>query len=294
MEELNFDYVDESMVVNQTYFEEIKADITCLICSGLVIDPIKCSNCENSFCKLCIEQWKKVNVSCPLRCSPVLSKYVEVPRIIKNLLERAIIKCRNGCITNLKNFKDHMVQCKFSHMKVNYLKKENEKLNTNLEKKEKFLESGLLLNQERLKSKIIEMDIKLRVEKNIFTANEEEIKAKEQEFSKLTLHYNEILSTLKSKREKVKTSMNILNTQMEQLNKDFQNEIKNTNKVNNSEFKNNNEDNFNDFNKVYTKVSTEFVLSKNKNVVALNANKSINMTATGMALLVRIQFVKVV
>ena len=40
--------------------------LTCqLICSELLVNPVRCKGCSTHFCKQCIEQWIKKNNTCP-------------------------------------------------------------------------------------------------------------------------------------------------------------------------------------------------------------------------------------
>ena len=89
-------YIDPDDVINKDNLKQIESSAVCSICSGIVIEPVQCLLCENSFCKNCLEDWKKKKGenSCPFRCSNPSFKN---SRLIKNLLANLKFKCQNGC-----------------------------------------------------------------------------------------------------------------------------------------------------------------------------------------------------
>jgi len=66
---------------------------TCSLCENIFFNPVMCKNCENHFCKLCINKWisKNPNV-CPL-CKNYEQK--NVSSILNVLLSKLIISCVN-------------------------------------------------------------------------------------------------------------------------------------------------------------------------------------------------------
>jgi len=82
-------------ILTNENFYEIEKEITCPICLNYLNNPVMCSSCENIYCKDCINKWKDNNSSCPLRCEDFVIK--DVSRILKQILEKITIKCRNGC-----------------------------------------------------------------------------------------------------------------------------------------------------------------------------------------------------
>ena len=89
-------YIDPDLVTNRENFKLIEQNVICPICSGVLISPIQCLGCENCFCQLCIEDWKKRQGenSCPFRCNNPSFKN---SRMIKNILSNLKFKCKNGC-----------------------------------------------------------------------------------------------------------------------------------------------------------------------------------------------------
>lgn len=87
--------VEPSSIMNQTFFKEIQEELTCSICTGVLIDPMQCSECEHSFCRSCISQWiaTQGNESCPFKCQNFV--LVSSPRLLMNLLQSLVFKCES-------------------------------------------------------------------------------------------------------------------------------------------------------------------------------------------------------
>ena len=84
-------HIEESMVKNIQEYNNIKEEITCEICYGIVVKPKICETCETLFCENCINNWKKKNNTCPKRCSNFIIK--DAPKVIKKLLDKLKILC---------------------------------------------------------------------------------------------------------------------------------------------------------------------------------------------------------
>lgn len=83
--------IDDSMVTNDQEYNIIKDEITCEICTCIVINPRQCDVCETVFCDKCIKAWLKKNNSCPKRCENF--KIKEASKIIKKLLDKLNVSC---------------------------------------------------------------------------------------------------------------------------------------------------------------------------------------------------------
>ena len=87
-------YVNEETIIKNDKYESFKELIFCPICECLMIEPVMCLECQNNFCKNCIESWKKKNGNCPNRCENPIFKNV----IGKNcLISKFNFKCIKGC-----------------------------------------------------------------------------------------------------------------------------------------------------------------------------------------------------
>ena len=103
-------FIDELSVDNKEFFEQIKEDLTCLICHGLLYDPKLCANCEIAYCNNCITKWSKLNNQCLTRCSEYLT-LKNIGRTLRNLLDKVIIKCQYGCLVSLSLYPTHIIPC---------------------------------------------------------------------------------------------------------------------------------------------------------------------------------------
>ena len=95
------EYINEDSIVKNELYEELKDSITCPICECLMIEPMVCSKCQNTYCKKCIDGWKKKSNSCPNRCDSEFNKVIEK----KNFITKMKFKCLKGCGEEIK-FKD--------------------------------------------------------------------------------------------------------------------------------------------------------------------------------------------
>lgn len=113
---------DPDLVVNKEVFKAFESNVICSICNGIIINPIQCLACENSFCESCLKSWiKKKGNECPFRCN---NPFFKNSRIVKNLLENLKFKCANGCNTEIlyKDLEEHYKEkCPKIDFKQKYL-----------------------------------------------------------------------------------------------------------------------------------------------------------------------------
>ncbi len=105
-------YIDAECIINRNYYEGIKEMVSCIICSGIIVDPSQCNSCENNFCKVCIMTWKVKSNNCPFKCQIITIK--DSGRTIKNLLEKLQFTCPNKCDLEFSydNLIKHFPNCK--------------------------------------------------------------------------------------------------------------------------------------------------------------------------------------
>ena len=85
MEEFR-NFLTEKNVINSQIYATIKDQIICTICKDIMIAPMICLNCQNSFCKTCIEKWNLLKQNCPFRCkSPNFKKSVTINQLVSKL-----------------------------------------------------------------------------------------------------------------------------------------------------------------------------------------------------------------
>ena len=87
-------YANENTIIKNEMYDFFKDSITCQICSKLMIEPVICLGCQNTFCKKCIEEQKKKDGLCPLNCdSPNIKDVIEK----NNNIFKFKFKCIKGC-----------------------------------------------------------------------------------------------------------------------------------------------------------------------------------------------------
>ena len=100
------------------------SDLICIICSGILQDPVQFLNCEHVFCHDCIKEWINRQGNCPIDRSPItLAEIKPAPRILKNLINRLEVTCDNsayGChaIIDLDSKAFHLKACEFDPNKT--------------------------------------------------------------------------------------------------------------------------------------------------------------------------------
>ncbi|XP_033342863.1 E3 ubiquitin-protein ligase NRDP1 [Megalopta genalis] len=99
---------------------EVDQELICVICSGVLEDPIQIPECEHTFCRTCIKEWMKRQATCPIDHTPITSEQLRAaPRILRNMLTRLCISCDNimyGCqaIVKLDSLVSHLEQCEYN------------------------------------------------------------------------------------------------------------------------------------------------------------------------------------
>ena len=164
MEEMDL----EEYVIKNDYYNSIKDEIICIICSRIKKNPVMCSKCQNSFCSNCIDDWKTKSLDCPLKCKN--PDYTSC-RIINNLLSKLNFKCKNKC-NEIIPFDKLDIHYEFECEKID-LKEKNKtlirKYNQVISKYDKLKKSFIYLLNLNLESKIIEDPDDLIFIKKIFS-----------------------------------------------------------------------------------------------------------------------------
>lgn len=113
-----FSIADKEMGYDLNRFEgEVDEELLCLICSGVLENPVQAPMCEHAFCSACIHEWLKRQSTCPVDRQAITSTQLRpVPRILKNLLARLTIQCCNaefGCNAwvKLDALNSHLSEC---------------------------------------------------------------------------------------------------------------------------------------------------------------------------------------
>ena len=148
-------FIDSFNIINKEKYEKLEEFIICPICNGILSDPYKCINCQNNFCKICIDKWLQNNKNCPFRCIECL---LEPNKLLEKILSEILIfKCSKGCgenITYSKLFEHNTKNC-INREKIDY-KEEFELLVVKLENA-KVEREDMLDEREEVKEKIEEV-----------------------------------------------------------------------------------------------------------------------------------------
>lgn len=105
--------ISEEYIINKDYFNLIKNQqlLTCCICTKLLNEPLMCSSCQISCCKLCIDSWLLKSNVCPMQCQEYT--YIEVSKVLKSIMDELKIKCNIcGNETTLLKYPEHIKKCK--------------------------------------------------------------------------------------------------------------------------------------------------------------------------------------
>ncbi|XP_040564960.1 E3 ubiquitin-protein ligase NRDP1 isoform X1 [Lepeophtheirus salmonis] len=100
---------------------DVSEEFFCSICSGILEEAIQAPGCEHCFCSLCIKQWLPRHPTCPVDRSPLsLHDLKPIPRVLKNLLAKLLIRCgHKDCakLVKLEQLSSHMKDCEFNPKK---------------------------------------------------------------------------------------------------------------------------------------------------------------------------------
>lgn len=113
-------FLETKYIANPEFLENLKDIVICSICTGVLINPVQCNKCENSYCKKCIEEWSKVQNYCPMKCKEQTFK--EASRITKNILSKIHFICPLGCFKKMdyQELLNHAEMCKKENLSTIY------------------------------------------------------------------------------------------------------------------------------------------------------------------------------
>lgn len=103
------DYINDYTLIEDGYYKVFKDSVECPLCLGILINPVMCMNCQNSYCKKCVDSWSKKDDKCPNRCNnPNYQRSISKNEILSKLK----FKC-NGCKKEIQyeNVKNHKNIC---------------------------------------------------------------------------------------------------------------------------------------------------------------------------------------
>ena len=105
------DFINDKNVVKDEIYLAFENSVLCPICTDVLIEPTMCMNCQNVYCKKCINDWIKKSNKCPNRCEN--SNY-QKSLAITELLSKLKFKCIYcGNSIDYNNIKNHnLLNCK--------------------------------------------------------------------------------------------------------------------------------------------------------------------------------------
>ena len=123
MEDFEMDkYINEESIIEDDIYSSFKDSVICPICTNIIINPVMCMNCQNSYCEKCINNWSERDNRCPNHCeNPNYKKSIEKNTILSKLKFKCN-KCNGEILYD--NVKKHAETCK---LKVNNSKSTNTK-----------------------------------------------------------------------------------------------------------------------------------------------------------------------
>ena len=68
---------------------ELEGEYICVVCCGVVLDPVECKCCSSLYCKGCLP---RLDLPCPKRCGG--AEYGKVNRFIMNALNKKPFLCQ--------------------------------------------------------------------------------------------------------------------------------------------------------------------------------------------------------
>ena len=141
-------YIEPNNIINKEQYETIKQFSICGICKGILYEPYQCQQCENGFCKKCLDTWEKESKTCPYKCEWPSFKE---SRLLRNMLSVLKFKCDNGCDAAIP-YEELFHHYDYSCSKINY----EEKVQPLIKKLNELemIEKNAILVNEKLKEKI--------------------------------------------------------------------------------------------------------------------------------------------
>ena len=150
------DYINDSTVVKDSFYESIKDSIICPICLDLMIKPFMCMNCLNNYCRRCIGYWSNVKNCCPNRCQNTEYKSC---LFIEKLLAKLKFTCKNCySVVNYEQMERHILS-KCGTIEVNNLIDNNSDSKNGIFRK---------INKKKEIQKKINEQIKFKIKCNIY------------------------------------------------------------------------------------------------------------------------------
>ena len=103
-------YLDADLYAGQGGPNELQTEFLCVVCTGVVLDPVECKECSSLYCKHCL---KSMDMLCPKRCGG--SEYTKVNRLVMNSLNKIPFRCQfqPACdkVVPYEGYQSHYREC---------------------------------------------------------------------------------------------------------------------------------------------------------------------------------------
>ena len=105
---------------DERFQQTVSQSFHCIICTGVIKDPVMCPQNEHLFCRACITRHLMYSQSCPTCVEPLtVDTLSQAPRSVRNLLAELRIRCEffdRGCgkFVDLGDLDSHVAGCGFA------------------------------------------------------------------------------------------------------------------------------------------------------------------------------------
>ena len=88
------DYINEKTIIKNDIYKSLKDNIYCPSCKKIMIEPVMCLGCQNTFCKNCLNKLNKKGKKCPNGCAnPTITDVI----LKNNFITKLKFKCIKDC-----------------------------------------------------------------------------------------------------------------------------------------------------------------------------------------------------
>lgn len=73
---------------------DLSEQFLCVVCQGVLEDPLQLTPCEHTFCRVCISPWVAEKSTCPIDRATVRNESLRpAARVLRNLLDDLRLAC---------------------------------------------------------------------------------------------------------------------------------------------------------------------------------------------------------
>ena len=93
------DFKTMSFALNRTNvigMEEVPAELTCALCSAILVEPWECKECKQRFHQVCLNKFAKETGQCPMMCKK--PRFVSIKKEVEKRLQAMEFRCKNASL----------------------------------------------------------------------------------------------------------------------------------------------------------------------------------------------------